>query len=1121
MVSKHIKRDWTGHREEVIRPTYERISVEIFSYDHQYTHAYIVPEINTGTNLHQTQQINMTCLESKDGVSAFTVEQDFNCRAEGEYRIDILYQTKDRKDYVGRFNMDLTNKSEVYYASDAVIAKADTTKINPKIKDKTAKPVTTHVIRGEDVKFDGEPNMLKRKTFFKDLGQKGNYKLVFELPYNCFFMGLIIRKVITFTGDNVDSPDTNLLLKKAEFHLSKETDPTEASIEIGYDDAFENDLSRSGFYMDYVDEVNIYVKETANEGNKAMIRRFGGYISNVKHDDDRTNITLSCADRLIDAEHIFILDMLLILQGTVDKKDWEYYNPINFRSYGEALKYLCDTFQTTLKSNIKKNYLVQGEKYSTGLAIKFGKKKDVKKFVTKNMHLNIHNNFITVRNKSNGVEEQSIVLYNAKNHSKSPIQLKNRHDETKQYLTFHLTYGLGDPKTETKQTISQTVDNSQYVAGAQKFGKCGQSQDGNYVMAVAQPSAGRGDYNYQTLYRTVFKNKCPHCGGKLVWDSGRSDTKCVYCGGYGGSKREWGDISETEITCTECCADYDAVTGWEKDGGFSTRLETVAEPVESSREEQDQLHNGEMVAIPESNSTASSENILETIANIAKQYSYALGTTSSYSEMKQAGRGDCWAFSDLIFTELKDRNVSCRICEYDSGYASNHRTVIYKDENGNWANFPYREYGLDRMLNDTSGINFDSFIKEHKGNNINNVSLKTKSSTKTETTEITTYKGYDRDKPIQCYFEITYSTHKSWKAQKQKIYLNFTQKKGDERDISGLPNGIWINNAQRQISVDLSKFFLDNDVGQDIFLHTIRMVAPKIETTVEENSTSTSDTETESIEVDKAKTEWYTHDRSTKDYASCKIDIYQIIFDNKQDLNPTDLQACGKKVGDVMESVVESAKYRVHMKYGLHRKDDVIEFRVDDAREPSFLAQEGDDNNILEWSNIEYNPVSNLRNCSICVFKSNDGKYKYVATSNLRSILNYGEHAVLQTNSEVIGSREAYFNARNAKDFVPTQEYSYTIVLPYAPNLKLGDLVQVISNSRKLNDIKTIESIKVTYDIKQMPRIQTEIGLDELEPYLRIKKEMQDMRNNTKKKNTNFSSTATPVQDEDIYIWDN
>ena len=91
----------------------------------------------------------------------------------------------------------------------------------------------------------------------------------------------------------------------------------------------------------------------------------------------------------------------------------------------------------------------------------------------------------------------------------------------------------------------------------------------------------------------------------------------------------------------------------------------------------------------------------------------------------------------------------------------------------------------------------------------------------------------------------------------------------------------------------------------------------------------------------------------------------------------------------------------------------------------------------------------------------------------------------------------------------------------YAPNLKLGDLVQVISNSRKLNDIKTIESIKVTYDIKQMPRIQTEIGLDELEPFLRIKKEMQDMRNNTKKKNTNFSSTATPVQDEDVYIWDN
>ena len=224
MVSKHITRDWAGHKKEVIRPTYERISVEIFSYDHKHTHAYIVPQINQGTNIHQTQQINMTCLESLNGTSSFTVEQSFNCKEEGEYRIDILYQTKDRKDYIGRFNMDLVSKSNVYISQKTVTVTADTSKINKKIKDKNAKVSTKHVIRGEDIKFDGEPNILKRKTIFKTLAQKGKYNIVFEIPYNCFFMGLIIRKVIVFTGDNVDSPHTNLLLEKVEFSSSKTTD---------------------------------------------------------------------------------------------------------------------------------------------------------------------------------------------------------------------------------------------------------------------------------------------------------------------------------------------------------------------------------------------------------------------------------------------------------------------------------------------------------------------------------------------------------------------------------------------------------------------------------------------------------------------------------------------------------------------------------------------------------------------------------------------------------------------------------------------------------------------------------------------------------------------------------
>ena len=130
--------------------------------------------------------------------------------------------------------------------------------------------------------------------------------------------------------------------------------------------------------------------------------------------------------------------------------------------------------------------------------------------------------------------------------------------------------------------------------------KCGQSptakkkEKSKEVVAIAKPSAGIGNYPY-TWHKTVFKNKCPHCGhAALVYDSGTAKTKCVTCSYYTGSKRSWGDISEGEITCNHCCADYDGVTGYEKDLGHSTRLTMVKKPVRSSQGEMNKLLNGKL-----------------------------------------------------------------------------------------------------------------------------------------------------------------------------------------------------------------------------------------------------------------------------------------------------------------------------------------------------------------------------------------------------------------------------------------------------------------------------------------------------------------------------------------------
>lgn len=1104
-ISVHNKQDWTDHKRSLIRPL-ENVAIEIFSFDHQYTKSFTRDNINAGFNYSKVNHRYLKCIESKDKYTSFTVELDYDVQAIGEYRIDLLYENKNGKDYVGRYDFELTSKSSLYINTKPVTYKTvtktvKTGKTNKKIKQKVPQVSTAHRIKGADLKFDGEKNFLKRNTVFMDINELGKYHLTVELPYNCYFVGVIIRKVITFTGDALQSAGTNISVKECEFTLSNQAAPIEANFEIGYNRQFDNPLTQSGFYMDYMDEVNIYVKEDGLTGDTSkqdinsrfsnMARRFGGYLSSIKSNDDNTNLTISCADRLIDGNNLFILDSMFILGTT--STDIEFYNPITFNSYPEALKFLCDTYQVTLDSNIKKNFLVAGEKYSTAKAIKFGKKKDIKKVSAHNMTAKVNNNFITIRNNASGAKSQSVLLYNGKDHSKKPINITN-------HTTFHMIYGLGDPKTESKQTSIETVSDG--GSGSQKFNKYGVSADKNYIMAIGRASANGelGKYGY-SFYKKVFKRKCPACGStELYWYIFWAGNESSNWGTFPATGRGEGGSAEGHVFCKGCDADW-SIFG-KPHGGTSKHLEGVSKLMSSSKSEAYQLREGKVTAVPSNPGVSASEDTLKTVANIAKKYRYNLDTgASTYSAMKQSGVGECWAFSDLIFTELKKRKVSCRICQYPTSMSERHRTVVYKNSKGQWVNFPYKKYGLSRMLYPTSKCNPNKWIKEYKGNNIDGAS--TSSSSSTQTTTVTTTKGYDRDKPIQCYVEITYSTSPSWTAKKKKINLDFTLKAGTNNDWTGLSNN-WINNAMRQSSVNMKGFFDDTEPGKQIYLQSIRLVTPKIKKADGQD-----------------KAEWYTYDKSTHDESSCKMDLYQILFDDRMALNPTDLQSCGKTVSNLLQDIVKASGYRVSMTYGKHRYEDKINFSVNDQTEPAFIATEGDNNNILDWSNISYSPVADLRNKSTCVFKNAAGKYEYVETADLESILRYGEQTTLQTSSEQISSKEAYFNARNSADYNPEQEYSYTIVIPYAPHLQLGDLIQVISNSKKLNDVKTLESLKVKFNVNQIPKLQSELGLNELEPFLRIRKEQEKLRDLTRNNTTVFSSTATPVDDEEVYIWDN
>ena len=1094
MTAKHITRDYSAHRKNIVRPYDEFTKLEVFSFDPKFTKIFIAEDGNLkkGDNFEKTTYKSWTCYRSKDKSNDMVFDITYNATENGEYRIDTLFE----------------KNNHIYTTTKNGKEVLDTAHNTGKtlLGHLTIKNNSDVVEYDKDHKFSGENNITKRLTVFQALN-KGKHKISLSIPPNCYFMGVIIRKVITLIGDNYYGANLGhevgtLAVTSVTTTNSDMMKPNEINATILYDDALECDDSPSGFFIDYRDEVNFYVKD--NNGEVKQI--FGGYVSSILPDSDRTKLTLACADRLQDGENKYILDQMVLQGGTTSQSEDEYSDGMtkNFTSYPQALKYLCNCYETTLKNNISSDYTVDGEKFNKGFTISFGSKKKVKSIKATNGITKASKNYIMLRNNSSGDKKQVWALYNAKDYAKKPIDITD-----KGFL--HITYGLGAKKTEYKTKTTEKVDVSDTTAGSQKFSKCGVSADKKYVMAIGQRSSAKDPkVPYKNLYKTIFKNKCPHCGNAtLRWDSCRSDTKCIYTGNWNGTKGSWGGgIPETEITCTHCDSDF-SVLGVEKDSPYK-KLTKVGSRVLSSKAEQTKLHKGNMVAVPTSNVELSPTSILEAIAKLCKKYKYKRYSSSTYSAMKKSGNGDCWAFSELILSEFKRYGVNARIYDYPTNSSDHHRSVKYLNANNKWVNFPYQEYGLSKWLSPTSGISKGTIIDQNNtGSNIGNAKA-VSSTSKTQTTEITNTKGYDKDKPFQAYLLLTYSLSQSFSAKKYNVGIKFTLNAPLSNSINtGLPV-YWINNTVKQTTLKLSgnKSLVDylrsiHGESSKIYLQSIQFIAPKQKAT-EENK-----------EID-----WYKADNSTNDNSSCKINLYQITFNNNGSTEPSELNSCGKSINSVMQDLVKQSGYYVHMTYGLHRKDDRINFRVVNQSDTQYTATEGDNNNILSWNSISYSPISSMFNLSMQVFKGFDNLYYYVDTREPHSILEYGEQCTLATSNEAISEKEAYFNATMSDKLNPVQTYNFTITVPNMPNLRIGDLVKVVANAKKLNTIKEVQSIKVVFDTSKMPRVQTEIGLGELAPDLQLKKNIRTLRQDAKKESTAFYKSAIAVTDPIYYEWD-
>lgn len=122
-----------------------------------------------------------------------------------------------------------------------------------------------------------------------------------------------------------------------------------------------------------------------------------------------------------------------------------------------------------------------------------------------------------------------------------------------------------------------------------------------------------------------------------------------------------------------------------------------------SPEKKDVPESGTSYSNSSSQSSGDINSAIDEVGKMASKISYS-GACQTHDCVKAKGTGDCFGMSDFIACELKSRGVETQIKGYPTGYASEHRSVLYKDSSGQWVRFPYRQYNVSYLFRDTDGV---------------------------------------------------------------------------------------------------------------------------------------------------------------------------------------------------------------------------------------------------------------------------------------------------------------------------------------------------------------------------------------------------------------------------------
>lgn len=1102
---KHIAQNNFNRKNEHYSVNDDYIMVEVFGTVN--FKKYLVKDGNFNQkNSEQRNYKGLPALVSKDGKNNMQVDFDFNVSETSLYRIDVLYEQYNNIYSVNEKGQGKINTSKDLHGEYQLTRKKDTiiknvskiTQINNKLPEVVNKQITRQkksIGTIEDRKilsFDGENDVNKRKILYFDLSE-GYYNFQIQIPVNCYFKGMLLRKINKYYANNLDEKGTNLLLHEVNVNNSNMTQPMEASFTIAYDPLLENPENINGLNIIYNDECNIIVKNMNNTYQTV----FGGYIDKITENNKQFKIT--CKDRLKETTNNYIMDELKIQGGTGKDEEHSKTDIHSFTHYRDLLLYLCQLTETTIKSNIPPLPKLINHKNCTVLT--FGKRKDIKKVKTSHGKITINNNNIVLRNMSDGLKRQVFHVF----HKKKGMKIN-------QFEQFHIHIGMGNPKTSYKYTDYSDTELQDSNAGAIHWTKCGVSPNKKYVMGIGQGSTGRTVRKYNTGYwRSIFFNKCPKCGRTRVlrWDSGRSTTKCIYTQSWNGSKRRWdGGIAETEITCTACDSDFDAVSGWEKMPGSKSRLKVVKMGLKSSKHEQDLLHKGKLIAPYDSNVRVSADDVFRAIKKACKGYTYSTGgSTARY--LDKHGNGDCWAWSEKIFNELKKYKVDCIIKEYQA-ISPRHRSVLYRNSKGEWVDFPYREYNFPRLIRNTPSSKNGRTIKKYTdGGRINQAVNTSSVSSKTQTTEVTVTQGYDISAPFKAYIELTLSLSEKNNnyGKPQKVYLPFTLTPTSDYTITGL-KPLFINNVHQVFSVtDIGskiRTYLNKPKAQSMKLYDIKFITPKIELKKEDQEAQN-------------KSTWYTDDKTTHDHSSCKMILYEIRFDNQTQPEPLSLSSCGKTVNEIMNKIITDGGYLTHMVYGNHRSEDVLYFDDNLNDNPLYTISDED---IMSIGEVNYTP--DVVNMSKYIYKKlNSTIHEYVEYCDIDSILLYGENEMINQNDrdEGISSKEAHWFNRRVNGFKPTPEFQYSLTVKGFPVMNIGEYVHINTDLKRLNNVFQLKSWNMSYKRTNKPSITTELGLNEVENKLNVRDILKSIIKDKNKFNIKNNINQV-VSSHDDYEWE-